>query len=73
MIRRRSMPVIDHALVLQNPWLVALVSLGGGGFASQVAGFVSGDLGFGAKLMVAAGTALVIFGTFYFFAPAAGT
>ena len=66
------MPV-DHSLVLENPWLVAAISLGGGGFVWQVAGTVNGDLGFLAKLMIAAGTALIIFATIYFFAPAPGS
>jgi hypothetical protein len=64
------MSVIDHAAVLQDPWLVVAISLGGGGFASQVAG-AFGDLGLGLKLVIAIGIALVIFGTIYFFAPGA--
>jgi hypothetical protein len=71
-IRGRAMPGIDHAAVLQDPWLVAAISLGGGGFASQVAGVLHNDLGLIAKLVIGAGIALVIFGTIYFFAPASG-
>lgn len=65
------MPVIAHSVVFDNPWLVVAVSVGGGGLAGQVAGVLNGDLGFMAKLIVAAGTALVIFGAIYFFAPGA--
>jgi hypothetical protein len=50
----------------QNFWTVAAISLGGGGFASQVAS-TFGDLGFGLKLVLAGGIAAIIFGTIYFF------
>lgn len=66
------MPVVAHAIVLQNPGLVAAVCLGGGGLAGQLAGTLNGDLGLVPKLIIAAGTALVIFGAIYFFAPASG-
>jgi hypothetical protein len=62
---------VDHSLVLDNPWLVAAISLGGGGFAGLISGSF-GDLGFLTKLIIAAGTALIIFATIYFFAPAPG-
>lgn len=67
------MPVIDHAAVVQNLWLVVVISLGGGGLVGQVAGFVNGDLGIGARLVIGAGAALIIFGCIYFFAPATST
>ena len=60
---------MDHDSLLQNLWLVGGISLGGGALASQVAGVV-GDLGFGVKLLITLGVALVIFGTIWFFAPA---
>ena len=64
------MPVNDHAFLFKNLWLVVAISMGGGGFVSQVAGFVHNDLGMGGKLLIAIGAALVIFGSIYFFAPA---
>jgi hypothetical protein len=64
------MPAITHAMVMQNLWLVAAISLGGGGFAGQIVGIVHADLGLGVKLVIIAGIALVIFGTIYFFASA---
>jgi hypothetical protein len=60
---------LDHSAVLEYPWLVAAISLGGGGMAAQVAG-LAGDLGIVIKLIIFVGTALVIFGSIYFFAPA---
>jgi hypothetical protein len=59
---------MDHDTLLQNLWVVVGISLGGGAFASQIAG-VAGGLGFGAKLLVTLGIAGVIFGTIWFFAP----
>ena len=67
------MPGIDHGAMMQDPWLVAAIAAGGGGFAFQVASFVHSDLGFLAKLVIGAGIALIIFGTIYFFAPGQGT
>ena len=64
------MPVIDHSVVTDHLWLVAAVSLGGAGLMGEVAGFLHGNLGCMAKLMIVAGAALVIFGSIYFFAPA---
>jgi hypothetical protein len=52
----------------QNSWTVAAISIGGGGFATHVAG-TFGDLGFVIKLVFAGGIAAIIFGTIYFFAP----
>ncbi|HTT83613.1 MAG TPA: hypothetical protein VMF67_09025 [Rhizomicrobium sp.] len=66
------MPTIDHAAVLDNPWLVAAISFAGGGLAGEVAGFLHGDLGCGLKVAIGAGVALIIFGAIWFFAPATG-
>lgn len=66
----QTMPDTDHTTVLQNLWLVAAISLGGGGFVGQVAGVLHGDLGIGAKALIALGTALIIFGCIYYLAPA---
>jgi hypothetical protein len=63
---------IDQAALLQDPWLLVAISLGGGGFAFQVAGVLHNDLGLMAKLVIGAGIAVIIFGTIYFFAPASG-
>jgi hypothetical protein len=63
---------IDHATVVENLRIVAAISLCGGGLGGQVAGFVHRDLGFLAKLVIAAGIALIIFGSIWFFAPATG-
>ena len=59
----------DHDSLMQNVWMLGSISLGGGVFASQVAGFV-GELGFGLKVMVSLSIAAIIFGTIWFFAPA---
>ena len=67
------MPVVTHALVLENLWLVAAISLSGGGLACGIAGFVNADLGTGPRIVIAAGTALVIFGAIWFFAQAPAT
>jgi hypothetical protein len=66
-------PSIDHDLVQQNIWIVAAIAVGAGGFMGEIAGFVHGNLGCAAKLMIVAGAALVIFGAIWFFAPAAGS
>jgi hypothetical protein len=66
------MPAIDHDTLMQNIWVVASIAIGGGGFATQFVGMVHGDLGFGIKILIGAGISLIIFGTMYFFAPAAG-
>lgn len=63
---------VDHSTVLENLWLVGAISLGGGGFVSQAAGFAHGDLGCGLKILIALGTALIIFGCIYFLAPTTG-
>ena len=47
-----------------NSWTVAAISLGAGGFASQVAS-TFGDVGFGIKLLLAGGIAAIIFGMIY--------
>lgn len=59
----------DHDTLMQNLWVLGGISLGGGVFASQVAG-VAGDLGFGVKVLITLGVAAIIFGTIWFFAPA---
>lgn len=59
----------DHQTLLDNLWLFAGISLGGGGFAGLVAS-VFADLGCGLKLLVSLGVAIVIFGTIYFSAHA---
>jgi len=61
--------VPDHATLLDNIWLLAGISLGGGGFASQAAA-VAGDLSFMVKVMITLGIAAIIFGTIWFLAPA---
>ena len=66
------MPAVDHAIILQNPWLVAAIALTGGGLAGGVAGFVHNDLGLGPRLVIVAGIALIIFGAIWFLAPAQG-
>ena len=58
-------------MTLQHPWLAVAISLGGGGLVGQVASLVA-DLGFGPKLLLVAGTALVIFGSIYFLGPQLG-
>lgn len=65
--------MLGHLAALQDPWLVAGISLGGGGFAFQVASVLNGDLGFVPKLVIGAGIALIIFGTIYFYLPSQGT
>ncbi len=65
-----AVPVIDHSLVLENLWVVAAISLGGGGFMGEIAGFLHGDLGCGPKVVIGASAALLIFGSIWFFAPA---
>lgn len=69
-IRARAVPTVDHSLVVQNIWVVVAISLGCGGFIGEIAGFLHGDLGMGAKLLIGAGGALIIFGSIWFFAPA---
>jgi hypothetical protein len=66
------MPAIDHTLLLQNIWVVVSISLGLGALIGEVAGFLHGNMGFGAKIVIGAGGALVIFGSIWFFAPAPG-
>jgi len=63
--------MLDHATLWDNIWLVAGVSLGGGGFVTQVFGALLGDLGLGAKLIITLGVAVIFFGTMYFFGSAA--
>jgi hypothetical protein len=58
-----------HIGALQNPYLVAAISLGGGGFFAEMAGFLHGDLGCGAKLLVGIGTAAILFATIWFYTP----
>lgn len=65
--RAPAMP--DHDSLLQNLWLVGGISLGGGAFASQVAGVV-GDVRFGLKLVIGAGVAGIIFACIWFFGSA---
>jgi hypothetical protein len=57
---------------MENLWVVAAISVGGGGLIGEIAGFVHGGLGCGLKLAIVAGAGLVIFGAIYFFAPGAG-
>ena len=57
---------MDHTTIWDNIWVIGGISLGGGGFASQIAG-VAGDLGLMIKLMVTLGIAGIIFGTIYLF------
>ena len=64
------MPAVDHKLILDNLWVVISISLGLGGLIGEVSGFLHGNLGFGAKILIGLGAALVIFGSIWFFAPA---
>ncbi|HEX4158482.1 MAG TPA: hypothetical protein VHY79_08395 [Rhizomicrobium sp.] len=66
------MAAIDHSLIVENIWVVVAIALGGGGLIGEVAGFLHGNLGFGAKIVIGAGAALVIFGSIWFFAPVPG-
>ena len=47
------------------------ISLAAGGLASQVVGVLGGNLGIGAKAIMAAGITSIVFGMMYFFAPTA--
>ena len=65
------MPITDHTVVLEHPWLAVAIALGAGTFTSQIAGVLSGgDLGFNPKAILAVGIACIVFGTMYYFAPA---
>jgi hypothetical protein len=67
---RSPMPSVDHKLILENLWVVISISLGLGGLIGEVSGFLHGNLGCGAKIVIGASFALLIFGSIWFFAPA---
>jgi len=54
----------------QRQVVLAMLSLGAGGFGGEIAGFIKADLTLGNKLAVSAGGAAAIFVLFYFFLPA---
>jgi hypothetical protein len=62
-------PAIDHRLVLDNIWIVVAISVGAGGLIGEVAGFTHGNLGCGAKLVIVAAAAGMIFGAIWFLSP----
>ena len=68
MIPSASWLIADHTLVLEHPRTAVAISLAIGGLASQAAG-VLGEIGFGAKAVIAMGITSIVFGMMYFLAP----
>jgi hypothetical protein len=61
---------VSQSSALQNPYLLTLVSLGIGGFVTQVAGFVDNNLALGPRLMIGATAALITAALIVVFSPA---
>jgi hypothetical protein len=54
---------------LQKKLIQALLSLGCGGFATELTGFIKVDMAFGKRLVIGAGGALAVFVILYFWNP----